>query len=231
MQAQTTPYSTVNSGSTKTGTSRFSSGATKTGSSSNSTGTGTSTGSDNGSNPTTKKKKSTVPIGAIVGGIVGGVIFIFALLAGIWLYRQNKLRAAPGALGVAGYAPHHDIPPSYGGKAELASTVVAPIPAPSASMRKPVPISSPVPSAVSAVTQEKPGEMESRAPPLGWNGAGIYHERPGSAYEMQGRSPGVQGNPFEVQGSQRDPRHEMDGVGANLNEGPVYEMPGQQRWR
>lgn len=53
-----------------------------------------------------------------------------------------------------------------------------------------------------------------------------------NAYEMQGRSLGMQaGNPFEVQGNQRSPGHEMDGVGANLNEGPVYEMPGQQRWR
>lgn len=84
-------------------------------------------------------------------------------------------------------------------------------------------VASPIHSDVSPVIQEKPSEMASPAAPN-------RSEVPGTtnAAELQ---PGqvLPGRNHEVHGNSQ-PGHELEGLGANMNSGPVYEMPGHHGW-
>ena len=116
---------------------------------------------------------------------------------------------------------------NYDGKAELASTTVSPLPLKSEIVSRPPP--SP---GVPPITQEKPSEMA--VPPAAYRA-----EAPGTTnaaeihryYSPNPQAPGwgQQGAPaVEMHGYSEDPRHEMPG--ANMNNGPYYEMPGHRGW-
>ena len=209
-------YNTANSGS-KNGVT----GPSETAPAAKATGGGASNA--NKSTDATTEKKG-IPIAAIIGISVGAVILIGLIVFGGWKYRRSRLNKRTYSL--------NEFPPSYngnnlGGKAELASTSVSPLPPKSEIVRKP-----PLSPGVPPITQEKPSEMP--VPPAAYRA-----EAPGTTnsaelhqdYRLNHQAPewGRQGpTAIEMHGQPRDPRHEMPG--ANMNNGPYYEMPGHHGW-
>jgi len=222
---ETTAYANGGSKTANIGSKSGVTGPLETGGGAKSTGKGGS--NNNKSADTVVVGNKGIPMAAIIGIAIGAVIIIALIGFGGWRYRRSRLNKPPKP-----YNPN-EFPPNYngnslGGKAELASTSVSPLPFKNEVFNKPA-----LSPGVTPITQEKPSEMA--VPPAAYraeapgttNSAELHHD-----YRPNNQAPGwgQQGpTAVEMYGRPRDPRHEMPG--ANMNNGPYYEMPGHHGWQ
>lgn len=195
-------------------------GPIKTGSNAQATGDGGSVSNLNTDSDTITSGKLPIPLAAIIGISIGAAILVCLIVCGGWRYRRSRLNELSETRNPSNYSGN-----DFGGKAELASVSVSPLPLKNEAAHI-LALSSGIPP----VTQEKPSEMS--VPPTMYraeapgttNSAELYqgyrtdHQTPAWGQQSSAR--------IEMYGQSREPRHEMQG--SNLTNGTYYEMPGHR---